>query len=139
MVETNEEDYIETRGVILRDRNGRMRGKFCLRDDDTPILALYESDGTRRVGIGLVDDGAGGVCVALQDRAGVSVACLLVKPDGRGSVEFFDASGETILGFGANADGEPELIHNGAPGGTFPLSELGNRDKTPDEPETPDL
>jgi hypothetical protein len=58
-------------------------------------IVVTSSDGTKLVHIGRVKGGGGGR-IEISDRAGAEAVAIGTGPEGReGSVEFFDAEGET--------------------------------------------
>jgi hypothetical protein len=81
---------VEARQFVLRDARGVPRAQLSLLQTGAPRLALLDSQGHMRVGVGVADD-----CpeIVFYDQEGRVRLIVSVRPDGSPRVGLYDETG----------------------------------------------
>ncbi len=107
---------LETERLVIRDREGQLRGEFSTGRDRSPTLWLLDKEGTRRAELSLLPDGTPGLrlfdpqdtiridisllegqpTLSVRDNAGKDRAKLVVTHEGEPYFQLRDTTGNVI-------------------------------------------
>jgi hypothetical protein len=121
---------VEAEQFVLVDRDGNPLGRWTVREDGTPGLALFDTNGRLRLSLDLGADGTSGVNVYDAD-GGPRRAALAVRPDGTPGLGLFNEQGHPRASVDLGADGSTGVNLYGWDGGPLRVSLAIRADGTP--------
>ncbi|HSG48892.1 MAG TPA: hypothetical protein VLA43_13820 [Longimicrobiales bacterium] len=92
------DDVLETRGIVLVDRDGTARGEWAVDDAGNATLAMFDRQHGQRLTLTVRSEGFPGL--SLSNAAGERRVALGLLPDETSSLVFADGAGvpRTVLG-----------------------------------------
>lgn len=101
------EKVLQAERFEVIDQAEKVRAKFGMLPDGTPLLMLLDQTEKSRVELSMETDGS--PHLALYDRGGNNFIALAVLPDSSAHLQLFDQAGKLRITLGTAPDGSPDL------------------------------